>query len=479
MIWLFCFVLMLFLYGLHNKNRLRPWSSISSLLFFIALGLVGLQSDVRSFPTYSGMRATYLFVALVLLASGAVSVRKRRSAKRASNIADQLNKSDQDPPIKTYTDVVGNDEHGEESAYWEGNDSLDDKPVVVTLIPGTGNPDAPWAKPTSDFSNALLEVLPKASTVVDFRWSGVNSHASRVAASASLQTHILEVASRRPEVRQICIGHSHGGTALYWALEDSAVEDILCGYAFLSTPFLQFKARRDLAYEFVLILVGLLLIAMPSSLAWFYWRFEVVYASIISGLLLVVFYPVFWLLKKAKTKWKAEANSFLLSLPVSRCSPNKALCVRTPGDEVTGGMTLVYLIGWLQAKSHTAATGYLAAVSQGLTRKKGPFREVIAQTKVLVVLSGTALWTGILTLFNPLLFLAAFGSDIARHSTFLQVTVEPTPPGKWTLLQLDWDDNSALTGSGLSHSSYEHSRVPLVLGQWIKSLSQLSTEAQV
>ena len=67
-----------------------------------------------------------------------------------------------------------------------------------------------------------------------------------------------------------------------------------------------------------------------------------------------------------------------------------------------------------------------------------------------------------------------FGPDLAKHSLFLEVTAEPSPPGLWKCVQLDAleiDNSEHGKPRRPAHSVYEHPAVPRIIAEWIRKKS--------
>src|SRR4051794_21795018 len=161
---------------------------------------------------------------------------------------------------------------------------------------------------------------------------------------------------------------------------------------------------------------------------------------------------------------REQAQEFLRAIPRPRCSPEKATFVRTPGDEASNGLGLVYLLAWMQTRS-------LVEVER--LRKKWEARNterhfgLIRLIGLVIFFYAVTVWAGISTFLCSRAFSLGFGEDVAKHARFVQISAEPTPQGNWTVHQLSPD---VATASSLAHSSYEHRSVPVLLGHWIGSL---------
>jgi cytochrome b subunit of formate dehydrogenase len=88
---------------------------------------------------------------------------------------------------------------------------------------------------------------------------------------------------------------------------------------------------------------------------------------------------------------------------------------------------------------------------------------VLVAAAVVLIVSGL-----VLALFNR-----AFGHWFLWTALFIEVSVEATPPGRWTLQQIEPRDQSQdwanATGAALTHSmSYEDPRAQSIVAQWMQ-----------
>lgn len=69
-------------------------------------------------------------------------------------------------------------------------------------------------------------------------------------------------------------------------------------------------------------------------------------------------------------------------------------------------------------------------------------------------------------------FALPLGPELAAAALLLEVTAEPTPPGRWTVWQLRPAENSGRsTGRGLMHSAtYEHEDALREMVVWLRSM---------
>jgi hypothetical protein len=182
-------------------------------------------------------------------------------------------------------------------------------------------------------------------------------------------------------------------------------------------------------------------------------------------------------------RWRASANDFLDGLPKPSCAFSKAIFARTPGDEASNGLGILYMLTWLETWIQMKAEVKVETSRQQLEAKRDAFqvgrlRDLVPLVAVAITLYGAAISTVASALFCAIFFPYGFGKDIAKLSLFLHVTAEPTPPGKWSLVQLPPPTEASIsdpTARVFSHSSYAHPQVPEVLGQWICGLMDIQS----
>ena len=128
----------------------------------------------------------------------------------------------------------------------EGRETL-----VVHLLHGTFEPDAPWTRSDSPLSKKISQALPDEKIAFKaFRWSGDNTGSARNEAAKEFAKHIDS--NKTP--RQIIVAHSHAGNIVKTMFRESRNAEILKkikGIAFLSTPFIHKKRLNRLGDVYV------------------------------------------------------------------------------------------------------------------------------------------------------------------------------------------------------------------------------------
>ena len=468
--------LLLTLALLFVRRERRRWAGAAAF-FGWTVGLILISPGLIHFaPFRSAVLDLASVVAVALLGFVALRIVGSGARKDGAAVADSM-----DAFQSTVSEPVAQSMKGGISLARDGNAAERDRPLIITLVHGTFQPEASWASAESEFSRTLVDAVPSRVRLERFCWSGSNSHKSRITAANELREHIARLTREYPGVQQICIGHSHGGSVIHYALADPAFESSLVGYAFLSTPFLNFHARQygDLdATGFLLAALCVVCVTVPSYLIAVRngWRLTAPLTGLnpmlVAPCLLIPFAFVARFYRRAAVEWKRAAQEFLDTLPKPLCRSDKAVFLRCSGDEASNGLGLIYILTWLQVQSHLRAEAYFAEVERKSAQlRPGSIRGLTHLLVALFVLIATAGWTAVSALLCSVSFRLGFGADIAKHTLFLQVTSEPTPPGKWIVLQLDPHKAPAspnTRAAPLAHSSYAHPDTPKVLAEWAR-----------
>ena len=158
---------------------------------------------------------------------------------------------------------------------------------------------ADWVSPDHPLPKALSEKVANIE-VVPFRWSGANSHSSRIAAATDLAELVTEIGAQHPHSGFHFISHSHGGNVVLLALNNSNVAAKTRSIAFLGTPFFKitprsfFRGVRRFA-QLVAFFIPLLVLMSPLLIIDFLWEFRLfgylIAVWFLIGALYFLFYP--------------------------------------------------------------------------------------------------------------------------------------------------------------------------------------------
>jgi hypothetical protein len=122
--------------------------------------------------------------------------------------------------------------------------------ATFILVHGTFARSANWAFGDSPLRERLKSAANQHGQPARFipvAWSGRNSGKDRLETANALKNHIEASRSEASKEPIFLIGHSHGGSAIAYLLNNfSDLRDVIAGCAFLSTPFVALRIRRSL-----------------------------------------------------------------------------------------------------------------------------------------------------------------------------------------------------------------------------------------
>lgn len=253
---------------------------------------------------------------------------------------------------------------------------------------------------------------------------------------------------RWPDAKHYVVTHSHGGNITLRAIRESDIERGLTGVVCLATPFLHLRRRYLGPYRWEhLFMMSLLLLAVSGGvvLALLMERIPalkelpdfVVFVLSIIGSVAIAAMLVLW------ERW---ADGLIREWELPRIENSRLLIIRTSGDEAQGALSGLQAVGWLSTRVWVA-----------FSRVGG-----WDPTGLLFLLASLAL-IPLVAVVSALLF--AFSPALPLAGPFVDITVEPTPPGSWTVHQLP-----PLEDHRLSHSqSYNDPRSLSLIGTWMLS----------
>lgn len=384
---------------------------------------------------------------------------------------------------------------------------LEHPQAIITLVHGTWSKSAQWTKPSSNLCQAILGTLPANLLIFRFGWSGRNSIYARSNAAAALEHKLEELVSRYPAAKHFVIGHSHGGSVALSSL-NSTLADKICGMICLATPVLMGQPRKyDPFTKYVLFFV-------PSVLLVFFAVIIVnlvgladsdagVPLGVLGAIALGLFAP------KLITKWVSTLKFVANVLP-----EKKIIFIRAAADEASAVLDTAHFFSWVLDKLWTSPTRVLwnahrrvegwrnlliqhwkaallivgaATIIIALCawQGEGTYSNILVLVSVGIVAIMFALWARgnfftwlVVAVFASILMipmclvLAALGlvigPEMAVAAALMEITVEPTPAGTWTLVQLGFDPLRK-GRSGLAHSSvYEDARAIRIVCEWLR-----------
>ncbi len=316
-----------------HKRQKQPWMGLSVFAGFIIGAILVFPGLLQSKQFRDAVSD---FALVLVIAAFGLAVSRIAGTHISTKDAISSGLGDAVPESSIGLNEVAVPRNATERVIHLGS-SLNDRPLFVTLVHGTFQPQAEWVSADSEFSKDLLRYIPGRVRIEPFRWPGQNSHEARMRAADELRAHLKRLRKAFPDAEHICIGHSHGGSIIHSALADSSFEESLLGYAFLSTPFLNFQPRQPQqvgAEEYLFLLLLLLCVVIPGYAVslWNGWSLFGWGPSILTSALMIPFAFSFRTYRSRAARWRSAAEDFLQNLPKPCCRSNKALFIRTPGD---------------------------------------------------------------------------------------------------------------------------------------------------
>jgi hypothetical protein len=246
------------------------------------------------------------------------------------------------------------------------------------LVHGTWASGALWTRKDSALCRRLSEAFG-AVTIESIPWSGRNRFRDRLEASAL----IIEVARKcRTQNRPLfLIGHSHGGSAIAYALRKCAeLQSAVAGAVFFSTPFFGIAPRpgyRSLYKALTLIATVAAFIGGAFALGYLVpsgsWSSEAEWRGYLALALVAVLcalcvWLALWLrrgrwIDRVSQRVLAEAEQF----DTMTVQGPPLLFVRTTGDEVAMALSALQLLCYL----NNAFATYVALAIDAVVRRVG------------------------------------------------------------------------------------------------------------
>ena len=230
--------------------------------------------------------------------------------------------------------------------------------------------------------------LPPGTRFELIRWSGKNCHLDRLEAADLLRLHVRKVRYQYPAVPHVCIGYSHGGTVLHWALADTAVELALMGYAYLSTPFLDVEHRQDAekTAAYVGSLCSLILVLGLTGLLTYHWNLGFSGFIEVEWLVTILCLPLGFYLNKKFNRLRSAAEKFANTFPQPKCYVEKGIVIRTPGDEASIALSTISAIHMIRVQAAIRNENWSTALAKRASRLEVGFRRFFIEVVVPVSL---------------------------------------------------------------------------------------------
>lgn len=395
---------------------------------------------------------------------------------------------------------------------------------VITTVHGTFASGATWVQADSKLGLALTARFGPAVSVIPCSWSGRNNPAAREEGQQRLRRHLHTLLDKYPDAQHFVIAHSHGGNIALYALRDPELQQKLRGVACLATPFLVAR-RRVLGTKNVTeqvagaSIIPALFMFIAANLYLPAFGVPVLRELALTLLLIASFVVVAIFLRR----WKNYAERLLPDLMLPSSFPReKLLLIRAAGDEAGAGLALVQFVSQLNVRVYLLLRQRHARVRDAVKRWAGRpgllivwllsglvayFALIAAMITLelplvitlIVVIVAAALLIGVpalallgrtdeaaaplelasyVVLFGVICALAVvllpFGRQVAAASVFLDVTIETTPPGEWTVHLLAGDTTPGRFGElpPLQHSLvYDDDEAVRRISDWIEQMS--------
>jgi len=397
---------------------------------------------------------------------------------------------------------------------------------VIMMVHGTFARKATWIEPDSPFGRALRNALAPVK-IVPFRWSGGNGVKARAKAVLDLQSRAAEVRQKYPDAHHAFVAHSHGGNVVLNALADEGLAEKTLGVVTLGTPFLDANTRGQEALLdgtdgfMAAVFAGIAVFAIGAALGHGRgWWLPALLTIVAVGVVLIAGGFIAALMRK-------HAKRISDLMPATSLRPEQLAIVRTASDEAAAALSGARVAGGFASLFWTVVSGpvvrllrdaleavdYLGmrAIQREFERgyAKRPetvkststiFRESVLPVLPILILmmlddrNASMRWLGaIIAIASGLPAIGALlvnvvsvpfsvlfalgllpcGLTLPLAGPFLDLTVEPAPPGTWSVTQLP-----SFSEGRLSHGrAHDDPHVFTFAGHWLKQRAALTGTA--
>jgi hypothetical protein len=397
--------------------------------------------------------------------------------------------------------------------------------ATFILVHGTRAKSAHWP----ELEDGLTEIARAAGDAPLFEqltWTGRNRVVARQTAASAISNLVKRIRCTSGHEKIFIIGHSHGGSAIaYFLKQHQEAAKTLSGCAFLSTPFVAMRPRREAAR----LLIVLLLFPFITFVS--LWNetmkprtklspFEVPYSDIVMddlaqapmylfGIVLVaIIARLIWVyFKKASASHKVEQS---IQEQTADIPAGNYLFLRCSGDEAAAVLSAAQFIAWLGMRATSilksltrplfteGKTGFISsmvlflvifpAIAYGSLQVLPDFfgfvihypdrsflgnlnsaRIVFALISLVIVsLLLVCLLAAFLIFVTQALTSWAFGWTSLWTGFLVELAIEPLPFGEHSLVHIDWAANSVGL-DGYAHSwTYAHPDAIKHLQDWVR-----------
>ena len=368
----------------------------------------------------------------------------------------------------------------------------------VVLVHGTWARGSRWPKVEA----MLADTFAGRAHVEYVEWPGHNQVSARMKGVRALIRALRSSIRAHPDARHVVIAHSHGGNVALRALRARWLQRRVAGLVCLSTPFLVARHREigENAQSVLIAAINLLVTLAVGIEAERHPALAGTPAGILKAVMLGAGALAMYAIPRGTPR-------FLRRIAFASRTEVPALLVRSPADEASLSLAFVQAIDALRSTTWKLFMERIPGFfSRPVRRALGAIRGRIGV--VGMVLAGVVIWAGLgaavgilspgtslplgmlvaaglvlvpamlpltvaalvavpTVLINILAFIP-FGFAYAVRGPFLEVTAESTPPGRWSVHQLQFPDRDPET---LRHSvTYQDARALGEIARWLREL---------
>jgi pimeloyl-ACP methyl ester carboxylesterase len=226
--------------------------------------------------------------------------------------------------------------------------------ATFILVHGTFAKSAHWP-----FLQASLAETARAAgdepLFEQLTWTGRNRASARLAAASAIFTSVQKIQRASANEKIFLIGHSHGGSAIaYFLKEHPEAAKMLAGCAFLSTPFVAIRPRREairliatLFFIPLLAFQGLWIFPGLSNDDWLNANLAYFLGVLLAPTIVVL--PMVFFIRRAGDPQKLAEQS--IRQQTANIPAGNYLFLRCSGDEAAAALSAGQFIAWLGMKA--------------------------------------------------------------------------------------------------------------------------------
>jgi len=400
---------------------------------------------------------------------------------------------------------------------------MEEQKHLVYLIHGTWARSARWCQKGSLIRKHISRALGEDTIFEPLDWSGRNSVGARAKAARSLRGKLIDLNASSRDRKVHIVAHSHAGNIVSYALdafseprlhikeegetirkvlheENESIRDMIASVTFLSTPFLHIaplKLEKKLGLSLLVILTLILTLIIFFSTQGFMLSSNLVVDLKIDSLLVksVYFLLSIGIAFTALTLLNKVALRAANRLELSGELNYPTLIIRDSADEASLVLNVASFISnfamfgirasmklflYTLLKWKTSWRLYFFVLSLVLAGWGSFFDDILSQIGLFGLGVYAALQIGLpilliiisTLLIIPLSLASLFfgGIRLFFMSLSMKISVEPTPPGDWEVIQLSSNRSSQLPFA-LNHSTHSNPIAIRKLRNWLEAKS--------